>query len=163
MWNRRAERIRTLVAIVVIGFLVLITPASASQERRELAPGISYIRITSQVIKQDKHGHIRFAASALYNKHISPYAIGNSVARCAIVPHRRTIPNGSQICTIVYRMPLGQITAVGFIASEVYYTIPVVGGTGYYRNIGGQVQSITTRLVPHKENLIFSIVAFKEG
>jgi hypothetical protein len=59
-------------------------------------------------------------------------------------------------------MPLGQIITMGVVASSVYYKMAVVGGTGVYSNIGGEVESITLKLKPRRERLTFTIVAFKE-
>lgn len=61
---------------------------------------------------------------------------------------------------ISYRMPLGQIVAAGVVTSEIYYKLAVIGGTGVYNNIGGEVQVIATNLVPRKERLIFTIRSF---
>lgn len=57
-------------------------------------------------------------------------------------------------------MPLGQIVAAGVVTSEIYYKIAVVGGTGLYRNTGGEVLVTATRLIPRKEKLVFTIIAY---
>ena len=136
---------------------MLVPSAGAKQE---LAPGRYFIRITSQVIKRDRDGRIRISASSLYNKFISPNAIGNSIARCIQIGNRRTIPHGSQLCAVVYRMPLGQIVAGGYVSSPVYYKLAIVGGTGVYANVGGQVQVTAKKLVPRKDKLVFVLNAF---
>lgn len=156
MHNKRgAARIRTLAVIFLA--VLLISPAEAV---REISPGTSHIRVTSQVIKRDKKGRIRISASAIYNKHVSPYAIGNSITRCILTGHRRTLPSNTQLCTIAFRFPLGQIVASGVKTSEVYYKLAVVGGTGVYSNVGGEVRVIATKLVPRKENLVFTLRSF---
>lgn len=153
---RRAGRIRTL-AVTLLVLSLLISPASATEK---IEPGLWHIRITSQVITRDKTGKIRITASLLYNKHISPYAIGNSVARCTEIGLRRTLPRGTQFCSISFRMPLGQIVTAGIVTSEVYYKLAIVGGTGVYNNIGGELLTIVTKLKPRKQNLVFTIHAF---
>lgn len=57
-------------------------------------------------------------------------------------------------------MPLGQILAQGIVTSPVYYKLGIVGGTGIYKNIGGEVQVTATKLKPRKENLVFTLVAY---
>jgi hypothetical protein len=126
----------------------------------EIPPGTAYIRITSQVIKRDKSGVERITASSLYNKHISRYAIGNSVGRCVRIGNRRTLPRGTELCHFVFRMPLGQIVTAGVRSSEVYYRLAIVGGTGAYSNIGGHVQVTARQLIPRKEYLLFTVIGF---
>lgn len=148
---------RVVVATLVGALLLTSQMANA---RPTIAPGTYHIRITSQLIKQDKGKRLVLAASALYNKHISSYAIGNSISRCTIMGHKRTFPEGTLFCNVVFRMPLGQIVTAGVVTSRVYYRLAVTGGTGVYSNVGGQVRVITTKLKPHKENLVFSLRAF---
>ena len=153
---RRAARIK---AIAVILFLVLAMPASAKLENR-IAPGTAYIRITSQAIVHDHRGFVSMTAFALYNRHISPYSIGNAVYRCTMIGNKRTLPRSSQFCNVVYRLPLGQIVATGVMSSPFYYALAIVGGTGYYKNIGGEVHGLATSLKPHKEKLVFTVIAY---
>lgn len=151
----RAARIRALVIIFLA--VLVISPAEAV---REINPGTAHIRITSQVITRDKTGRIRVSASSLYNKHISPNAIGNSITRCIQTGPRRTLPLGTQYCSTAFRFPLGQIITAGIVTSPVYYKMAVLGGTGTYANVGGEVRVIATRLVPRKENIVFTLHAF---
>lgn len=161
MFNRwRAARIRTLAVILVS---LVITGVSIAQVIQHLQPGTSHIRITSQVIKRDRTGANRITASSLYNKSVSRYAIGNSVYRCTLIGNRRTLPRGSEFCNAIFRLPLGQIVATGIRSSPVFFRLAIVGGTGVYKNIGGEVEVITTKLVPHKEKLVFTVIAFSEG
>lgn len=80
--------------------------------------------------------------------------------QCSPIGNRRTLPRESSLCHIVFRMPLGQIVGMGFVASAVYYRIAIIGGTGVYRNIGGEIISITLRQHPHRERITMSVIAF---
>lgn len=57
-------------------------------------------------------------------------------------------------------MPLGQIVTAGIVTSDLYYKLAILGGTGVYSNIGGEVLIQATKLVPRKEKLVFTITAF---
>lgn len=135
--------------------IFLVTPINASDNA---TPGTSRINLTAQVITRDKIGSIRFAAYALYNKPRYSNAIGNSISRCSSVGRRRTLPKGTQLCTNVYRLPLGQVIAMGLVTSPIYYKMAITGGTGEYKNIGGEVLIITTKLKPRKEKLVFTVI-----
>ena len=140
--------------------MFFVSPAGAVQQQKQLQPGVNYIRITSQVITKDKKGTIKYAAYALYNKPTYIHSIGNGVSRCNNIGNRRTLPRGTQVCNYIFRFPLGQIVTAGVVTSPVYFKLAVTGGTGLYANIGGQVQVITTKLKPLKQNLSFTIFAY---
>jgi len=135
--------------------------AVASAAPPKVVSGRSNITITSQVIKEEKFQRLRITAFALYNKNISPYAIGNSILRCTIISRKRTLPRNTRTCFAVYRMPLGQIVAAGLVTSSVFYRLAVIGGTGAYANVGGgQLQVVTTQLQPRKDRLFFVLYSF---
>lgn len=136
---------------------VSISPASAA---KQITPGLWHIRITSQLISKSIRDENKISASALYNKTISSNAIGNSVTYCIPIGHKRTLPKGTQFCRTVFRMPLGQIVTAGIVTSDLYYKLAILGGTGVYSNIGGEVLIQATKLVPRKEKLVFTITAF---
>jgi len=156
--DRRAVRIRGVAIIVTLLFL---GTAVASATPPKVVRGQSQITVTTQTIKQESFERFSITAFAIYNKNISPYAIGNGIIRCLHISHKRTLPAGTMTCLAVFRMPLGQIIAGGLVTSRVYYRLAIAGGTGAYANVGGgQVQVITTKLKPRKEQLKFVLYSF---
>lgn len=134
--------------------MLVFTPMSSA-----LSPGDATIHITSTVRKTTHKRGVVINSSSLYNRRITPRSIGNSVRVCRNVSDGVTLPKGRFVCVVVYRFPLGQITAMGVISSPVYYRLAVVGGTGIYSNILGQVKAQAYNLSPTRERLFFSLKA----
>jgi hypothetical protein len=89
----------------------------------------------------------------LYNKRITPKAIGRGEMICTRVGTKR------QSCTASFALPQGQIAVQGVISSRLIYDLAIVGGTGLYNNVRGSL-TVTSlhRSKPIRELLVFRLV-----
>lgn len=96
-------------------------------------------------------GDLDFYREQLYNKGISPTAIGHSDFTCV------NTGTGSQSCTGTYFLPRGKIMVGGVIASRLFFELAVIGGTGIYDNVRGTVTVTFLGGIPAKEFLLFRL------
>jgi hypothetical protein len=98
-------------------------------------------------------GDIDVYTSLIYNKRITPRAIGRETMMCT------NVGASSQNCSATIVLPRGQIVAEGLIGTRLIYQLAVVGGTGLYNNVKGAV-TITSlnRKKPVRELLVFRLV-----
>ena len=118
------------------------------------------IKVTDRLVKHihvrgpDKSTHagdLDFYRQSLYNKGITPTAIGHSDFTCM------NTGTGSQSCTGTYFLPQGKIMVGGVIASRLFYELAVLGGTGIYDNVNGSVVATFLGGVPSREFLVFRL------
>jgi len=118
------------------------------------------IKITDRLVKHihvrgpDKSTHagdLDFYRQSLYNKGITPTAIGHSDFTCM------NTGTGSQSCTGTYFLPQGKIMVGGVIASRLFYELAILGGTGIYDNVNGSVVATFLGGVPSREFLVFRL------
>jgi hypothetical protein len=144
--------------IAVLGLLVvaLAVPGAQALDR----PGT--IQVTN---RETRHAHVDQGTdgtsvgdldvytSLVYNKRITPRAIGRETMMCT------TVGLSSQNCSATIILPKGQIVAQGMIGTRLIYQLAVVGGTGLYNNVKGAV-TITSlnRKKPARELLVFRLV-----
>ena len=127
---------RGLALVFAVGCVASVALAPGSQALDK--PGT--IRITDQLLKRTKvdigahglsAGDVDVGRYLLYNKRITPKAIGHSEIVCT------NTGNGTSSCSGTYFLPRGRIVASGIIASRLIYELAVVGGTGIYDNVRG--------------------------
>jgi hypothetical protein len=120
------------------------------------------ISVTDQELR---HAHVDIGAPGpsvgdvdvytwlVYNKRITPRAIGRGTMSCTAVSL------SSQNCSATYVLPRGEIVAEGVIGSRLIYQMAVVGGTGLYNNVRGSL-TVTSlhRKRPSRELLVFRLV-----
>ena len=149
----------TKVIAVIILILALLWIAHSSDAARPpsevLPPGPARIDIQSSLERTEKQGDVLVVNGTLWNKRITSRPIGSSIAYCP-APFDEIV----SLCHVIFRFPKGYIVGIGIVSSGVYYRLSIVGGTGYYRNVGGQVVSTTLRAKPRWDRLIFSLKAF---
>ena len=144
------------VAIVAgLGFAAWVALAPGS----DALPRPGMIRITDHEIKRTKvdvgqhglsAGDLDVGRYLLYNKRITPKAIGHSELLCTNTGNR------TSSCSGTYFLPQGRIVVSGIIASRLIYELAVVGGTGLYDNVRGTLT--VTSLGKGNELLVFRLV-----
>jgi hypothetical protein len=146
----------TLCAAAGLLGVALLVPGAQALDR----PGT--ISVTNSEIR---HAHIDIGApgpsvgdldvytTLIYNKRITPRAIGRGTMSCVAVGL------ASQNCSATYVLPRGEIVTEGVIGSRLIYQVAVVGGTGLYDNIRGTL-TVTSlhRKRPTRELLVFRLV-----
>jgi len=147
-------------AVVCAGGAALVTVLVVSGAQALNAPGT--ITVQSQEIR---HAHIDMGkrgssvgdldvyTSLIYNKRITPRAIGRATMSCTAVSL------SDQNCSATYVLPKGGIVAQGVIGSRLIYQLAVVGGTGLYDNVRGSLTVTSlSRGRPVRELLVFRLV-----
>jgi hypothetical protein len=147
-------------AVLCVGSAVLITVLVASGAQALNAPGT--ITVAGQEIRHARVdlgrdgksvGDLDVYTSLIYNKRITPRAIGRATMSCT------AIGISGQNCSATYVLPKGQIVVQGVIGSRLFYQLAVVGGTGLYNNVKGSL-TVTSlqRKRPVRELLVFRLV-----
>jgi hypothetical protein len=141
-------------AVAVIAAILLLIGAGAASSLS--GPGI--VRLTAETVSFNKKlGYHKLQTSLLYNTRITPYAIGNSEVLCTFLGKGGPLSEGTSYCDAVYSLPHGRILASGLIKRRSYYVLAVVGGTGLYSNVGGEVIVSTFAYGPRQERILFSV------
>jgi hypothetical protein len=154
--NPISRQAATLCAALALLVIALAVPGAQALDR----PGT--ISVTDQELR---HAHIDLGppgpsvgdldvyTSLVYNKRITPRAIGRGTMSCIAVSL------SSQNCSATYALPRGEIVAEGVIGSRLIYQMAVVGGTGLYNNVRGSL-TVTSlhRKRPSRELLVFRLV-----
>ena len=148
----------TVIASAALGFF-LASAVVASNSLALTGPGS--IRVTDKLVKHiyvdngsrgRGAGDLDFYRGQLFNKGITPTAIGHSDITCT------NTGTGSMNCTGTYFLPKGKIMVGGVIASRLFYLLAVFGGTGLYDNARGSLTATYLGGLPPKEFLLFRLV-----
>jgi hypothetical protein len=136
-------------------FGIAVAPASQALDR----PGT--IRITTRevahrVMDQGRPGRgpgdTEIIRTLLYNKGLTPRAIGHGEVVCTFTGRR------SRVCNGTYFLPRGKIVVAGALVFRQFYEFAVLGGTGLYNNVQGSVTVTTTTPKPRRDILTFRLV-----
>ena len=137
----------------------LVAATSATGSASLTGPGT--IRITSSEVKHihvdggapgKGAGDLDFYRQLIFNKRITPKAIGHSDITCT------NTGTGSMSCVGTYFLPKGKLMVAGVLASRLFYELAVVGGTRLYENARGTLTGTALGGTPRHEFLIFRLV-----
>jgi hypothetical protein len=148
---------RTLQFALALGglgiFVTAIAPASQALDK----PGT--IRITTREVahrvidlgaRGRGPGDIELSRALLYNKGLTPKAIGHAEIVCTFTGRR------SRVCNGTYFLPRGKIVVAGALVFRQFYELAVVGGTSLYTNVQGSLT--VTAMRPSRDLLTFRLV-----
>jgi len=96
-------------------------------------------------------GDLEIISEALYNRRVTPNAIGHADVLCTLVSRTR------RSCTATYTLPKGRIVTSGVIDNRLIYELAIVGGTELYDNARGSLVVTTTALSPRRQVLVFRL------
>jgi hypothetical protein len=147
---------KTVVSVVLAGvgaaaFLAWTSSAST---------GPALIRITSTQTRYAgidtgrlgrSPGDMEVIRQLLFNRRITPTAIGRSEIECTFTFGK------ARICRATYFLAKGKIVVGGSIGNRDIYELAIVGGTGLYDNARGSLTAIRTARGPRREFLIFRL------
>ena len=149
---------RTQLALVLGGAGLLLTGVAAASQTLD-RPGT--IRITTREVAHRVIDHgtpgrgpgdVEVMRSLLYNKGLTPRAIGHAEIVCIFTGTR------SRVCNGTYFMPRGRIVVAGAMVFREFYELAVLGGTGLYNNVQGSLTVTSTRPKPRRDILLFRLV-----
>jgi hypothetical protein len=93
-----------------------------------------------------------FYRQLLFNKGITPKAIGHSDVTCT------NTGTGSISCSGTYFLPQGKLMVGGVVGGRLFYELAVLGGTGLYDNARGTLTATFLGGDPPREFLVFRLV-----
>jgi hypothetical protein len=138
--------------IVTILAALILTSSTAPS-----LPGPGIVRVQAETIRSKKLGDEKFSMALIYNPRITVRAIGNVTMLCKFLGVGGPLGSGTQFCRATYSMPHGKIMAMGLIKKRSFFSLAVIGGTGLYSNVGGEVIVSTYAYPPRQERLLFSL------
>jgi hypothetical protein len=136
-------------------FVIAVAPASQALDRN------GTIRITTREVSHRimdlgrpgrGPGDIEIIRTLLYNKGLTPRAIGHGEIVCTFTGRR------SRVCNGTYFLPRGKIVVAGALVFRQFYEFAVLGGTGLYNNVQGSLTVTTTTPRPRRDILTFRLV-----
>ena len=88
----------------------------------------------------------------LYNKGVTPKAIGHAEIVCTFTGTR------SRVCNGTYFLPRGKIVVAGALVFRQFYELAVLGGTGLYNNVQGSLTVTAIGTSPRRDLLTFRLI-----
>lgn len=143
------------LAALVGAALALCFPGGAEP----LEPPGGIVRVTSETIRQFTKAGDKTTVILLYNRGITQAAIGNGVMSCDFVGRGGPLGSSTSLCEATYSLPRGRISVSGIVKTRSYYILAVIGGTGIYSNVRGELVGNTLSLGPRVERLLFGLEA----
>jgi len=142
---------------VTAGVVVLLVLALAQAGSSINRPGT--IRVTDRVLYERPTTAGTLTVSRIYNRSITPNAIGNAEVICVEIGggDGAPFPEGSRYCWGSFSIGNNSLVVHGVARSRVYYQLAIAGGTGTYSNVGGTFTSIRYSSAPVRERLIFQL------
>lgn len=145
-------KVAGLLAASLVAFLVIQRwPSSQALT----GPGV--IRVTDQELRRERVeggrpglglGDVEITRSLLFNRRITPKAIGHAEMVC--VHATRTLRS----CSGTFALPKGRIVVGGTLVYRQLYQLAVLGGTGLYDNVGGTLTVTLLSERPRRESLL---------
>jgi hypothetical protein len=117
-----------------------------------LTPGDARIRITGARIETREFGAFTMRTYALYNRPAYPGRLGTATVSCL------EVAGGMLDCSELLRLSRGTIITRGYVPkAAAYRVLAVVGGTGLYDNVGGEM---TTQPLGGGQLLLINLIAY---
>jgi hypothetical protein len=132
------------IAAIGAAIFALLLPSAAA-----VPPGVAKIKLTGVVISENRYQRIY----SLWNKPAYQQKLGTGFQTC--------VPVGEDFtdCYMTLRLGRGQIVTRGVSPTvSSFRQLAVVGGTGYYSNVGGQMT--IQGLGPQTILLLLDLTAF---
>jgi hypothetical protein len=155
-------RIRWILPVVVLGGAIATSTVLAGSELTR--PGV--VRITNREVARKNvdfapvgpsTGDQLVASQLLYNRRITDRALGHEEMLCTYLGRGGVLGGGSRMCTMTFFLPEGKLIATGAVHNLLLFTLPVVGGTGIYDNVGGTLTATFLGSQPTRQLLLFRL------
>lgn len=150
---------RTLMFALALAGLAAFVGALAPSSQALDKPGtirITTRQVSHRIVDQGRRGRgvgdLEFTRTLLYNRGITPRAIGHAEVVCTFTGVR------SRMCNGTYFLPKGKIVVSGAIVFRQFYELAVLGGTGLYMNVQGSLTVTAIRPTPRRDFLTFRLV-----
>ena len=143
------------VALAGLALFVMAVVLAALALERNGTIRITTREVAHRVMDQGRRGRgpgdLEISRTLLYNKGLTPRAIGHGEIVCTFTGRRSRVCNGT-----VSFLPRGKIVVAGALVYRQFYEFAVLGGTGLYNNVQGS--QMFTRTRPRRDILTFRLV-----
>ena len=146
------------LGLAALGLLVAVGTVALTGSRAVIGPGT--IRITTQQLRSASvdvglrgrsPGDLEIASLLLYNKRITPRAIGKAELIC-------TYTFGpARMCRGTFFMPRGRLVVEGSLRNREIYHLAITGGTELYDNARGSLTVTRIQKKPRRELAYFRL------
>lgn len=156
------QRFRWILPVVALAGAVAATTVLAGSELER--PGV--IRITNREVARKNVDFAPAGPSAgdqlvvsqlLFNRRITERALGHEEMLCTYLGRGGVLGGGSRSCTMTFFLPEGKLVVMGAVHNLLLFTLPVVGGTGIYDNVGGTLTATFLGSKPTRQLLLFRL------
>jgi hypothetical protein len=147
---------------VVLGFAVAcVAGVGWMHWDSHAATGPAQIRITTKQVRYVRvdsgrsgrsPGDMEIIAHLLYNRRITPRALGHSEFVCTFTL------DISRSCRATFFLPRGTLVVGGSLRFRQIYQLAVLGGTGLYDNARGTLTVTRLRKSPRRDLFVFRLV-----
>lgn len=147
--------------VALAGAVAATTVLAGSELER---PGV--IRITNREVARKNVDFAPAGPSAgdqlvvsqlLFNRRITERALGHEEMLCTYLGRGGVLGGGSRSCTMTFFLPEGKLVVMGSVHNLLLFTLPVVGGTGIYDNVGGTLTATFLGSKPTRQLLLFRL------
>lgn len=138
------------LAVAAVVASVLFAAGSAGS-----LDGPALIRVTAVTATDTNDGIRGVQGSWINDKH--GRRIGWAIVVCRELGSGGPLGSATSLCDGTYLFPKGRIQAQSTRKNRSSYVLAVIGGTGLYSNVGGQLLVETTDENPRVERLLFSL------
>ena len=156
------HRMRWILAALAVGAVVATSGALAGLQLTK--PGV--VRITNRELTRKyvdlgdpgrSAGDLLVATHLVYNTRITERALGHEEMLCTSLGRGGVLGGGARSCQIYVYLPEGRLLASGNVHNLLFFTIPVIGGTGIYDNIRGALTVTFLGGQPARQLLLFRL------
>jgi hypothetical protein len=160
--TKAMQRIRWILPMMVLAGAIAASGVLASSELTR--PGV--IRITNRELAREvvdvgaagrSPGDQVVVSQLLFNRRITTRALGHEEMLCTYLGRGGVLGGGARSCTITFYLPEGRLVVAGAVHNLVLFTLPVVGGTGIYDNVGGTLTVTFLGSEPNRQLLLFRL------
>jgi hypothetical protein len=127
-------------------------------------PGV--VRITNRELTREtvdvgkpgrSTGDLIITTSLLFNRRITERPLGHEEALCTYLGRGHVLGGGTRSCQLEFYLPHGKLLAAGAVHNTLLFSLPVVGGTGLYDNVGGTLTVTFLGGKPARQLLLFRL------
>ena len=156
------QRLRWILPLVALSGAIAASTVLAGAELSR--PGV--VRITNREVARENvdlgapgrsAGDQLIVSQLLFNRRITDRALGHEEMLCTYLGRGGVLGGGSRYCTMTFFLPEGRIVVMGAVHNLLLFTLPVVGGTGIYDNVGGTLTATFLQPAPTRQLLLFRL------
>jgi hypothetical protein len=155
-------RLRWILPAVLLTGAIVTSSVLASADLTK--PGV--VRITNRELTSERvdvgvsgesSGDLLIRTQLLFNRRITERPLGHEEMICTYVGRGGVLGGGTRNCQMEFYLPQGRLLASGDVHNLLFFSLPVVGGTGIYDNVGGSLTVTYLGANPRRQLLLLRL------